>query len=54
MKLFLGLFLSLFFFNLQSQTIEVGKNKVIKSIKKAIDLANPGDTILVYKGVYRE
>ncbi|MEG1025038.1 nitrous oxide reductase family maturation protein NosD [Flavobacterium plurextorum] len=54
MKLFLCLFLSLFFFNLQSQTIEVGKNKVIKSIKKAIDLANPGDTILVYKGVYRE
>ena len=54
MKLFLGLFLSLFFFNLQSQTIEVGKNKVIKSIKKAVDLANPGDTILVYKGVYRE
>lgn len=54
MKLFLCLFLSLFYFNLQSQTIEVGKNKVIKSIKKAIDLANPGDTILVYKGVYRE
>ncbi|OXB11282.1 nitrous oxide reductase [Flavobacterium plurextorum] len=54
MKLFLCLFLSLFYLNLQSQTIEVGKNKVIKSIKKAIDLANPGDTILVYKGVYRE
>lgn len=54
MKLFFCLFLSLFYFNLQSQTIEVGKNKVIKSIKKAIDLANPGDTILVYKGVYRE
>lgn len=54
MKLFLCLFLSLFCFNLQSKTIEVGKNKVIKSIKKAIDLANPGDTILVYKGVYRE
>lgn len=54
MKLFLCLFLSLFCFNLQSKTIEVGKNKVIKSIKKAIDLANPGDTILIYKGVYRE
>ena len=39
---------------LHSQKIEVGKDKTIKTIKKAIELANPGDTIVVYKGVYKE
>jgi len=39
---------------LHSQKIEVGKDKNIKTIKKAIELANPGDTIVVYKGVYKE
>ena len=34
--------------------IEVGINKPITSIKKAISIAKVDDTILVYKGVYRE
>lgn len=39
---------------LQAKVIEVGLNKPIKSIKKAISLAKTGDTVLVYKGLYRE
>lgn len=35
-------------------TIKVGKEQVIKSITKAISLAQPGDTILVDKGRYSE
>ena len=34
--------------------IEVGANKPVKSIKKAIISAKVGDTILVHKGVYKE
>ncbi|WP_177734507.1 nitrous oxide reductase family maturation protein NosD [Flavobacterium inviolabile] len=34
--------------------IEVGKDKPVKSIKEAIQLARSGDTILVHKGIYRE
>lgn len=37
-----------------ARTIEVGFNKPIKSIKKAIALAKTGDTIVVHKGLYRE
>jgi nitrous oxidase accessory protein len=48
------LFILLFSISIHSQIIEVGANKGIKSIKKAIQLAKPGDTILVYKGTYRE
>ncbi|WP_406843441.1 nitrous oxide reductase family maturation protein NosD [Flavobacterium soyae] len=54
MKILLCLCFSLFLTCLYSQRIEVGKDKTIKTIKKAINLANPGDTVLVYKGVYRE
>lgn len=39
---------------LQAKVIEVGLNKPIKSIKKAISLAKTGDTVFVYKGLYRE
>ncbi len=39
---------------LQAKVIEVGANKSIKSIKKAIALARVGDTVLVYNGVYKE
>ncbi|WP_395050496.1 nitrous oxide reductase family maturation protein NosD [Flavobacterium sp.] len=39
---------------LQAKVIEVGPNKPIKSIKTAINLAKIGDTVLVYKGLYRE
>ncbi|MFL5739140.1 MAG: nitrous oxide reductase family maturation protein NosD [Flavisolibacter sp.] len=34
--------------------IEVGYNKLFTSIRKAIEAASTGDTVLVYGGVYRE
>lgn len=49
--LYIFLFFSSF---LQANVIEVGPNKPIKSIKKAIALAKAGDTVLVYKGWYKE
>jgi nitrous oxidase accessory protein len=39
---------------LRANVIEVGVNKPIKSIKKAIALAKVGDTVLVNKGLYKE
>ena len=54
MKLQFCLSLLLFFNCLWSQKIEVGPEKSIKTIKKAIELAKSGDTIVVHKGVYRE
>ena len=39
---------------LYSNVFEVGANKSIKTIKRAITLCKTGDTILVYKGLYRE
>ena len=39
---------------LKANVIEVGVNKPIKSIKKAIALAKVGDTVLVHKGLYKE
>ncbi|HQK39181.1 MAG TPA: right-handed parallel beta-helix repeat-containing protein, partial [Flavobacterium alvei] len=39
---------------LQAKVIEVGTNKPIKSIQKAIVLAKVGDTVLVHKGHYKE
>ncbi|HLF52308.1 nitrous oxide reductase family maturation protein NosD [Flavobacterium sp.] len=39
---------------IQANVIEVGADKPIKSIKKAISLAKEGDTVLVHKGIYRE
>lgn len=49
--LYIFLFCSSF---LHAHVIEVGANKPVKSIKKAISLAKIGDTVLVHKGVYRE
>lgn len=51
-----NLFYLILFFSslLQANVIEVGANKPIKSIKKAIALAKVGDTVLVHKGLYRE
>ena len=49
------LYIILFFSSfLQAKVIEVGMNKPIKSIKKAIAVAKVDDTVVVYKGVYRE
>ena len=49
--IYIFLFFSSF---LHAHVIEVGANKPVKSIKKAISLAKIGDTVLVHKGVYRE
>ena len=35
-------------------TNEVGANSRYKTIRAAIEAAQPGDTILVYKGIYAE
>ena len=49
------LYIFLFFSSLiQAGVIEVGPNKPIKSIKKAIALSKVGDTVLVHKGWYKE
>ncbi|MBA4321080.1 MAG: nitrous oxide reductase family maturation protein NosD, partial [Flavobacterium sp.] len=49
------LYIFLFFSSLlQAAVIEVGPNKPIKSIKKAIALSKVGDTVLVHKGWYKE
>lgn len=37
-----------------ANTIVVGPSEVISSLRKAIDKANDGDTILLQKGVYKE
>jgi nitrous oxidase accessory protein len=37
-----------------ANTIVVGKNTAIASLKRGIDMARSGDTILLNKGVYRE
>jgi nitrous oxidase accessory protein len=37
-----------------ANTIEVGKDQLITSLRKGIELANDGDTILLHKGIYRE
>ncbi|MGZ3948928.1 MAG: nitrous oxide reductase family maturation protein NosD [Flavisolibacter sp.] len=37
-----------------AKTIVVGKDEVITSLKKAVELASAGDTILLKKGVYKE
>ena len=37
-----------------SAVLHVGKNATIKTIKKALLLANDYDTIMVYKGIYQE
>ncbi|MFO7259231.1 MAG: nitrous oxide reductase family maturation protein NosD [Bacteroidota bacterium] len=38
----------------EAATLRVGKEEAIQSIRKAIDIAQPGDTILITGGVYRE
>jgi nitrous oxidase accessory protein len=37
-----------------ANTIVVGKDQLVTSLKKAIELAGPDDTILLRKGIYRE
>ncbi len=42
------------FHALSAKTIIVGKNQVITSLRKAVEVAGNRDTILLYKGIYRE
>lgn len=37
-----------------ANTIKVGKAEVVSSLRKAVDMASEGDTILLQKGVYKE
>lgn len=54
MKRTLSVLLLLFSNIVFANTIVVGKNQVTTSLKKGIELANSGDTILLQKGTYRE
>ncbi|MGC1244130.1 MAG: nitrous oxide reductase family maturation protein NosD [Chryseosolibacter sp.] len=56
MRFFIGIFVSLSFFSssLHAQTIIVDRNGEIASLKTAITRAEPGDTILIKPGTYRE
>lgn len=55
MKRILSILLLLFAFQQGfAKTIPVGKNEVVTSLKKAVELAANGDTILLQKGLYRE
>jgi nitrous oxidase accessory protein len=47
-------FLSLLTLSLSARNIRVGKQRVISSIQQALRMANSGDSILVYPGIYRE
>lgn len=49
------LYICLLFSSLiHANVIEVGPDKPIKSIKKAISLAKVGDTVMVHQGLYKE
>jgi nitrous oxidase accessory protein len=54
MKKTLTIFCLLFTNFLFANTIVVGKDQLISSLKKGIELAKSGDTILLQKGLYKE
>lgn len=54
MKRILTITLLLFTNLLFANTIVVGKNQLVTSLKKAIELAKNGDTVLLQKGTYKE
>lgn len=54
MKRILTITLLLFTNLLFANTIVVGKNQLVTSLKKAIELAKSGDTVLLQKGTYKE
>jgi nitrous oxidase accessory protein len=53
-KFFLLLFFLISFQSVFSTVIRVGEREQIRSIKKGIELAQAGDTLLIRAGVYRE
>ena len=53
MKYFLIIVL-LYSFSIQANTIQVGKNHPIKSVKEGIAQAKDGDTVMVHSGWYKE
>ena len=40
--------------SLWARTIVVGKDQVISSLRKGVEIAREGDTVLLYKGIYKE
>ena len=56
MKIYFAILSALILQNSQvsSNTLRVGANKYYHSIRKAIQDANTGDTILVFPGLYKE
>src|SRR5205809_612642 len=54
MKQTLTIFFLLITSLLFANTIVVGKDQLITSVKKAIELAKDGDTVLLQKGIYKE
>ena len=54
MKTIATICLLIFSFPVFAKTIHVGKSQVVSSLRHAIKIANPGDTILLQKGIYKE
>ncbi len=54
MKALLPILSVLIFSIVHANTIVVGKDQVVTSLRKAIELARPNDSILLKKGTYRE
>src|SRR5689334_18702351 len=54
MKLLFAILFSLVSSGLLARTITVGKDQVITSLRKGIETAQNGDTVLLLKGTYRE
>lgn len=44
----------LFYSSVHATVIKVGNDKTYKTIKEALQQANPGDTIIISKGIYKE
>ena len=54
MKIFCTIFFLFFYYTTAAATLQVGAGRLYKTITDAIAAAQPGDTILVDKGTYRE
>lgn len=54
MKQFLTILFFFCFSALSAKTIIVGKDQIVTSLRKAVELAGNSDTILLHKGLYKE